>query len=80
MEQFSDGILKIISGYGDDIKIKEIYLNMEYDEPITLDEIATSFPDVRMVIFETALQGYIFTYGNHVKGQWENVGTTYGYA
>ena len=79
-EYFCDGVLLIVSHKGDETSATEIYLNAEYDEPYTLEDIARKFPDVSLVIFETALNGYVYRYGNHKKGKWELVGMTQGYA
>ena len=56
----------------------------EYDKPWTLADIAREYPDVSKVIFDDALKGYVYNYGNHGNEQnaekWELVGTTLGYA
>ena len=57
-----------------------IYLDGEYDDPITLEDIAKAHPDVRKVIFDSALKGKVYSYGNHEKGEWEECGETRGYA
>jgi hypothetical protein len=94
-EVFYDGFLYIIrrtkegylteDGYVDDeygIEVKCIC--PEYDHPITLADISQEYPDVIKVIFEDALKGYVYSYGNHRNEKnaemWELVGTTHGYA
>lgn len=77
---FYDGILYIIECKCTEGKVTVVTLDGEYDEPITLSDIAEKYPDVRKVIFEEPLRGYVFDYGNHGKGKWEQVGTTKGYA
>ena len=56
----------------------------EYDEPITLADIAEKYPKVHKVIFDDALRGYVYNYKNHREEDnneaWEQVGTTLGYA
>lgn len=78
---FYDGILTVIC-IKDKIKVagERMYLDAEYNDPITLGDIAQKFPDVEMVIFEDALSGKVYTLGNHEERQWEEVGETCGYA
>ncbi len=56
----------------------------EYDKPWTLADIAREYPDVQKVIFDDAINGYVYNYDNHGNEQnaekWELVGTTLGYA
>lgn len=73
---FDDGILYIIHG---ETYCRQIVLS-EYDKPISLSEIAKRYPKVKKVIFDDAMQGYVFNYGNHKNETWECVGTTIGYA
>ena len=68
---------KSFIGKGNYIKL---CIQPEYDEPITLKDIAEKYPDVYMVIFEGLLNGEIYNYGNHKEGLWEKIGRTDGYA
>lgn len=86
---FCDGILYIIQRWTDAngyerFQVTNLILDGQYDKPISLEQIAKKFPKVFKVIFEDALMGYVFNYGNHKdeKGAeaWELVGTTIGYA
>lgn len=76
---FIDGILLIICGYMNSLTIKEIILDGQYDEPLSLIEIERDHPEVRMVIFETPLLGQIFKYRPKDK-RWELAGKTNGFA
>ena len=95
---FNDGFLYIISlniPLGKPFAIKDlssfytvgvIVLNPEYDNPLTLKDIEKQYPNVRKVIYEEAMSGYVYNYGNHTKKNisetsqvWEQVGTTCGY-
>lgn len=95
---FYDGFLYIISvtkepyvenyelhdaEYAIDVKC----MNAGYDEPVSLAQIAEKYPNVRKVIFDDAMRGYVYNYGNHSHDKeeknvemWELVGTTIGYA
>ena len=79
---FYDGILYVISIDPETCKpkIDKRVLAAEYDDPVTLAAIALDCPDVELVIYESALRGYVYRYGNHEKGEWEEVGQTCGYA
>lgn len=88
---FYDGFLYIISrdrepfidkdGFHDaEYSINVKCLNAEYDEPWTLADIARKYPNVQKVIFDDALKGSVYNYGNHKGEEWEKVGTTKGYA
>jgi hypothetical protein len=84
---FYDGFLYIISISGEDrenVECECICLCAEYDEPLTLSDIATKYPNVHKVIFDDALRGYVYNYKNHRiednNEAWEQVGTTLGYA
>lgn len=84
---FYDGFLYIISISGEDrenVECDRICLCAEYDEPITLSDIAERYPNVHKVIFDDALRGYVYNYKNHRiednNEAWEQVGTTLGYA
>lgn len=70
---------KIIAIVADGGRSKIIY-HTEYDDPITLEDIARKIPEVRMVIAESLLDGVVYRYGNHEAGKWEEVGKTKGYA
>lgn len=84
---FYDGILYIISETGEDNDILTVdrkFLDGEYDEPLSLEDIAKNYPNVRKVIFDDQLKGVVFNYGNHRMDpepeMWELVGETLGYA
>ena len=86
---FCDGILYIIQRWtdadGDErFQVTNLFLDGQYDKPISLEQIAKKFPRVLKVIYDTALEGYVFNYGNHGNEpdaeMWELVGTTIGYA
>lgn len=86
-EIFYDGILTIISDNEYDKKrtgrVGYIILSGQYDAPVTLEQIELNYPDVSMVIYEEALEGYVYKFGNHrVDGKkvWEKTGETKGYA
>lgn len=75
--RFFDGILIIIL---EDERCRHIILNAEFDDPISLADIAKKYKDVDKVIFEGALRGWVYSYGNHEPDEWELVGETCGYA
>lgn len=95
---FYDGFLYIISrikdGYWsekefveDEYAIDVITLTLPYTRPITLAEISEKYPKVQKLIFDDAMRGYVYSYGNHAYDKnekniemWELVGTTVGYA
>lgn len=95
---FYDGFLYIIirtkKGYWskdefveDKYAIEVKCMTAEYDEPITLADIAEKYPKVKKLIFDDAMRGYVYNYGNHAYDKnekniemWELVGTTVGYA
>ena len=91
---FTDGILYIISQKLDDTfnyvcECKKICLCPEYDHPISLRDIEMKYPDVFKVIYDDALHGKVYNFGNHrgdktCTGEpcelWECVGETRGYA
>lgn len=77
---FYDGIIKIICGVDAGASIKEIFLNGEFDEPLSLNRIKAENEDVRMVIYEEGLVGYIYKFNNHGNNKWELAGRTKGYA
>lgn len=91
---FDDGYIFIISMTKDRVITREEYidrkysvdmklLNAEYDEPISLADIAEQYPKVEKVIYEDMLSGQVYNYGNHAAEKdaemWELVGTTVGY-
>ena len=93
-EIFYDGFLYIIRRVKDGYLTNEEHVEPEYaievkclcpeyDEPWTLEDIASEYPDVVKVIFEDALKGYVYNYGNHRNDKngelWELTGTTHGY-
>lgn len=49
-----------------------------------IPDIAREYPNVQKVIFDDAINGYVYNYDNHGNEQnaekWELVGTTLGYA
>lgn len=86
---FYDGFLYIIStpfisedGYPHKYSVVVETLSAEYDDPLSLADIQKKYPYVCKVIYESALEGYVYNYGNHPKDKekWELVGTTLGYA
>ena len=83
-EVFYDGILYIISRKEQEYSIDVKCLAQEYDDPISLADIAKQYPDVNKVIYEGALRGYVYNYGNHRNDpnaeMWKRTGTTRGYA
>lgn len=91
-EVFYDGFVYIISRVGEpfdeyhdaEFSIEVKCLTQEYDDPISLADIAKEYPNVCKVIYEDMLKGRIYDYGNHClqddAEMWELVGTTVGYA
>lgn len=92
---FYDGFIYIISrkevatadGWGKmEYSIDVKCLCPEYDEPISLADIAERYPNVKKVIYDDAMRGYVYNYGNHKDSlhpeseAWELVGDTMGYA
>jgi len=79
---FDDGILWIIQEWDkpERVQCTNIVLSAEYDKPISLADIERDYPCVRKVLFDDALKGFVYDYGNHKEGEWELVGTTKGYA
>ena len=85
-----DGIITIICGdatEGKTPRIKKLYptaLGSPYDKPVTLNEclkiIEFDGEGVVTVIFEEALRGEIYEYGNYSPECWVRHGTTVGYA
>ena len=77
---FYDCILYILYGDRPDrLNCEAIYLNGQYDDPISLDDIAEGYRGVFMVIEENPLDGRVYRYGNH-GDYWEEVGKTRGFA
>lgn len=66
--------------------VKSIILNAEYDAPWSLADIVQWYPNVCKVIYDDALRGTVYSYGNHAHDKsgnvemWEKVGETVGYA
>lgn len=80
---FVDGVLTILyleKKCGDEWKVERVYLDAQYDKPITLVDIVKKYPYVKKVIYDKALEGYVYNYKNHIDRGWELVGTTVGYA
>lgn len=78
---FSDGMLTIVyQGRKENTLCSRIYLDGQYDRPVSLEYLANVYSGINMVIYETALHGQVYRYGNHAAGQWELVGVTAGYA
>jgi len=84
---FGSGILEIMaetiepSGTAFTITSEKRIINEEYDEPVRLSDIREKYPTANMitVIAESALQGWVFRFGNHGEF-WEQIGNTAGYA
>ena len=83
---FDDGFLYIISLEEEGYSITVKCLCAEYDEPMTLADIAKEYPNVHKVIFDDCLRGCVYNHGNHCSKydpnaeMWELVGHTLGYA
>ena len=79
---FHDGIVNIFCSCGmdKDCEAHRIFIDPQYDEAISLKDIAIKYPLVDKVIYEKGLEGYVYSYGNHKYGEWELVGETVGYA
>jgi hypothetical protein len=60
--------------------IDVIFLSLGYDEPLTLEKIKEKYPNVQKVMFDEAMQGYVFTYNNYGDNKWHQTGETRGYA
>lgn len=77
-----DGIIYIISRQKLTTKfsIDVIYLDAQYDDPLSLADIAMKYPEVVRVVYETWNEGFVYTYGNHNRGTWELTGKTVGFA
>ena len=81
---FYDGFLYIISRKEDKHECECLCLCCEYDDPVSLADIAEKYPNVHKVIFEDAFRGSVYNYRNHMVDKnaedWEQVGETIGYA
>ena len=74
----------ITNNYTIDVRL----INPEYDNPLSLEDIVREYPNVRKVIYEEFMCGYVYNYKNHITKNvidggveyWEQVGTTCGYA
>ena len=83
---FSQKHLLSVKDITNNYTVDVIILNPEYDNPLTLEDIAKQYPNVKKVIYEEAMSGYVYNYGNHgtknngrTNQAWEQVGTTCGY-
>lgn len=55
-------------------------ISPEYDEPISLVDIAIKYPEVKMVIHESWLSGEVYRYDNYGEKEWIQTGQTRGFA
>lgn len=55
-------------------------IHPEFDEPISLADIARDYPDVIKVLHDDWLEGELYSYGNYEKGEWVQYGQTRGFA
>lgn len=76
---FYDGFVYILCSDDDGDYLEKVIVNAEYDEPVRLCNITIEYPDVYMVIFESALSGDIYRYDSQ-RDQWYKSGVTCGYA
>lgn len=72
---FYDGIFNIITETG---RNKSLVICGEFEHEVSLDYFRKKYKAV-IVIYEQALHGIIYRYGNH-GDFWESIGTTIGYA
>lgn len=77
---FMDGILYIICRNDESYSIGVTIIDPQYDDFLTLKDIADRYPDVIKVIHDSYLEGEIYSYGNYKKGEWVQYGTTRGFA
>lgn len=77
---FVDGILYIISKSDKGYDIGKISIDPEYDEPISLADIAQRYPNIEILIHETWLDGEVFRYNNYGENEWVQTGQTRGFA
>lgn len=79
---FGDGILYIICHDLDNgaLSIGKQTLDPQYDEPISLEEIALRYPEVELVIHEDFLSGEMYRYNNYGDNEWVQTGQTRGFA
>ena len=79
---FDDGILYIICHDLDNgaLSIGKQTLDSQYDEPISLEEIALRYPEVELVIHEDFLSGEMYRYNNYGDNEWWQTGQTRGFA
>ena len=88
---FVDGILYIICqkrlrrGVPKQLFGEMVCLDPEYTKPMSLVDIKKKYPHVVKVIYEAALRGAEYTYGNHASDRnnpevWEKTGENKGYA
>lgn len=84
---FYDGFVYIISrsylsmNPTDNIhSIDAFCLCPEYDDPMSLKDIAEKYPNVIIVLHEDWRKGFVYRYGNYTKDEWALTGTTTGFA
>jgi len=79
---FDDGILYIICHDLDngELSIGKQTLDPEYDEPISLEELALRYPEVDLVIHEDMFSGEMYRYNNYGDNEWWQTGQTRGFA
>lgn len=77
---FISGILYIICRNEKGYDIGVISLDPQYDNALSLKDIAERYPDVNLLIHDDFLDGEIFRYGNYNKGEWVQTGETRGFA
>ena len=73
---FGDGILWIVCKDG----VAKIVIDPQYDNTISLEDIALRYPNVEIVIHEEALSGEVYRYDNYCDKEWWQTGQTRGYA
>jgi len=73
---FEEGILTVICKEG----VGRILLDTQYDEPVSLADIAQRYPEVDMLIHEDVFSGEVFDYDRYADDTWWLVGKTRGYA
>lgn len=79
---FCDGILYIICHDLDNgaLSIGKQTLDPQYDEPISLADIAERYPNIEILIHESWFNGEVFRYNNYGKNEWVQTGQTRGFA
>lgn len=86
--RIDDGVITVM--YGDiSLFAHRIYLNAEFDKPISLDDIRDyiakrlkieEYTEEITVLYEDWTTGYIFRYGAYTRKFWYILGTTQGFA